>query len=320
MACTAAATTSSTTAISTRAIRSPVTRPNPNYLRITQYETEGHAWYSALLMSLERARRQWPRVRRVVYARQGDSRRRRVPVPGAGSAQSGGREVAGQQQSHASGRRPHELDRCPGGFQLAGILQYRSGSPWNVTTGRDNNRDTEQNDRPGSRHSRRRPVRSQHLLRRLHRPRRQPRAQRQHRAVVRHARRAPSKVFDDAAPEVRGVHRGVQRDQQGQLREPARATCGRRCSGPRRRFRAISGRSSSASASISKRGSRMTQGCPLAWRDHQVIVRSTSASAAALRNSCASSRGSGGAAAPPWRSRSRRPRAAPKPVWPSTVT
>ncbi len=36
--------------------RDPVTgtRPNPNYLRITQYETEGHAWYSALLMSLER--------------------------------------------------------------------------------------------------------------------------------------------------------------------------------------------------------------------------------------------------------------------------
>ena len=36
----------------------------------------------------------------------------------------------------------------PYGFQVAGILQYRSGSPWNVTTGRDNNLDTEQNDRP----------------------------------------------------------------------------------------------------------------------------------------------------------------------------
>src|SRR5688500_2487294 len=36
----------------------------------------------------------------------------------------------------------------PGGIQLASILQYRSGSPWNVTTGRDNNGDTEQNDRP----------------------------------------------------------------------------------------------------------------------------------------------------------------------------
>ena len=30
------------------------TRPNPNYLRITQYETEGNAWYQALLVSLER--------------------------------------------------------------------------------------------------------------------------------------------------------------------------------------------------------------------------------------------------------------------------
>ena len=147
-ASTAAATTSSTTAISTRAIRSPVTRPNPNYLRITQYETEGHAWYSALLMSLERRGAAGSRLRRVVHAGQGDSRRRRVPVPGAGSVESGGREVAGQQQPHAPGRRPHELARCPAGFQLAGIVQYRSGSPWNVTTGRDSNLDTEQNDRP----------------------------------------------------------------------------------------------------------------------------------------------------------------------------
>src|SRR5262245_14277602 len=36
--------------------RDPATgaRPNPNYLHITAYETEGHAWYSALLMSLDK--------------------------------------------------------------------------------------------------------------------------------------------------------------------------------------------------------------------------------------------------------------------------
>ena len=53
----------------------------------------------------------------------------------------------------ASNNRTHQLVgrmnwSLPGGFQVAGILQYRSGSPWNVTTGRDNNGDTEQNDRP----------------------------------------------------------------------------------------------------------------------------------------------------------------------------
>jgi hypothetical protein len=36
----------------------------------------------------------------------------------------------------------------PWDIQLAGLLQYRSGQPWNVTTGRDSNLDTEQNDRP----------------------------------------------------------------------------------------------------------------------------------------------------------------------------
>jgi hypothetical protein len=31
---------------------------------------------------------------------------------------------------------------------VAGLLSARSGQPWTVTTGRDNNGDTEQNDRP----------------------------------------------------------------------------------------------------------------------------------------------------------------------------
>jgi hypothetical protein len=53
----------------------------------------------------------------------------------------------------ASNNRTHQLVgrmnwALPGGIQIAGLVQYRSGSPWNVTTGRDNNGDTEQNDRP----------------------------------------------------------------------------------------------------------------------------------------------------------------------------
>lgn len=129
--------------------RDPVTgvRPNPRYLRITQYETEGNAWYSALLMSLER---------------------RGGKGPGFGVSYTLAkaiRDVEGflflaqdqlnpaAEKSLASNNRRHQLVGrmnwlAPGKVQLAGIVQYRSGSPWNVTTGRDSNGDTEQNDRP----------------------------------------------------------------------------------------------------------------------------------------------------------------------------
>ena len=129
--------------------RDPVTgqRPNPNYLRITQYETEGHAWYSALLMSIER-------------------RAGRGPTFGASYTLAKSiRDVEGflflaqdqlnpaAEKGLASNDRRHQLVthltwRLPGGVQVAGLFSVRSGTPWNVTTGRDNNLDTEQNDRP----------------------------------------------------------------------------------------------------------------------------------------------------------------------------
>jgi hypothetical protein len=129
--------------------RDPATglRPDPNFLRIIQYETEGQAWYSALLMSLER---------------------RGAKGPGFGvsyTLSKSIRDVEGflfiaqdqlnpaAEKSLASNNRTHQLVTrmnwaLPGGFQVAGLLQYRSGQPWNVTTGRDSNLDTEQNDRP----------------------------------------------------------------------------------------------------------------------------------------------------------------------------
>jgi hypothetical protein len=129
--------------------RDPVSglRPDPNFLRITQYETEGHAWYKALLMSLER---------------------RGAKGPGFGVSYTLSRTIRDVEgflflaqdqlnpaadKSLASNNRTHQLVgrmnwALPGGFQVAGIVQYRSGTPWNVTTGRDNNGDTEQNDRP----------------------------------------------------------------------------------------------------------------------------------------------------------------------------
>jgi hypothetical protein len=129
--------------------RNPATglRPDPNYLRITQYETEGQAWYSALLVSVER-------------------RGARGPAFGASyTLASAIRDVEGflflaqdqlnpaAEKALASNNRAHQLVahltwRIPGGIQVAGLFSARTGTPWNVTTGRDNNSDTEQNDRP----------------------------------------------------------------------------------------------------------------------------------------------------------------------------
>jgi Carboxypeptidase regulatory-like domain/TonB dependent receptor len=129
--------------------RDPATglRPDPRYLRVTQYETEGNAWYSALLMSLER---------------------RGAKGPGFGVSYTLSKTIRdvegflflaqdqlnpGAEKSLAGNNRTHQLVgrmnwALPGGIQIAGLVQYRSGSPWNVTTGRDNNGDTEFNDRP----------------------------------------------------------------------------------------------------------------------------------------------------------------------------
>src|SRR5687768_11064233 len=118
--------------------RDPVTgqRPDPRYLRITAYETEGNAWYSALLMSLER---------------------RGGRGPGFGVSYTLAkaiRDVEGflflaqdqlnpaAEKSLASNNRTHQVVArmnwmMPGGIQLASTLQYRSGSPRHVTTGPD---------------------------------------------------------------------------------------------------------------------------------------------------------------------------------------
>ncbi len=124
------------------------TRPNPNYLRITAYETEGEAWYKALLVSVEKRAAG------------------RGPTYGASyTLASAIRNVEGflflaqdqlnpdAEKGRASNNRRHQLVahvtwRVPWDIQIAGLFSARSGTPWNVTTGRDNNLDTEQNDRP----------------------------------------------------------------------------------------------------------------------------------------------------------------------------
>jgi hypothetical protein len=123
------------------------TRPDPNYLRITQYETEGEAWYSALLVGLER--------------RSSGG----VSFGASYTLASAIRDVEGflflaqdqlnpaAEKARASNNRRHQLVthftwRAPWDIQVAGLFSARSGTPWNVTTGRDSNLDTETNDRP----------------------------------------------------------------------------------------------------------------------------------------------------------------------------
>ena len=129
--------------------RDPATglRPDPNYLRITRSQTEGNSWYSALLVSLDRRASSGPGFG-VSYTRAKAIR----DVEGFLFLAQDQLNPAAE-KSLASNNRAHQLVGrfnwlMPGGFQLAGLVRSRSGSPWNVTTGRDSNLDTEQNDRP----------------------------------------------------------------------------------------------------------------------------------------------------------------------------
>ena len=128
----------------------PVTavRPNADFLRIIQYETTGNSWYNALLLGLEK--------------RMGAS------GPSFGASYTLADQVRDVEDFQSRG--PNSFDRAgekaladnhrrhqfvasltwplPAGFQIGTILQARSGLPWTVTTGTDNNRDTVFNDRP----------------------------------------------------------------------------------------------------------------------------------------------------------------------------
>src|SRR5207244_7619434 len=60
---------------------------------------------------------------------------------------------AGADKSRASNDRRHQVVvnfnwSLPAGFDIAGLASARSGLPWNVTTGVDNNKDKPNKDRP----------------------------------------------------------------------------------------------------------------------------------------------------------------------------
>lgn len=128
----------------------PVTkrRPDPSFLRVTQYQTTGNSWYNALLVGLERRRTEHGPSWGISYTL---SRQRRDVEDFGFQAQD--MNNRGAEKGPAGNNRRHQLVAnftwaLPGGFQIGALMQARSGLPWNVTTGIDNNGDTIINDRP----------------------------------------------------------------------------------------------------------------------------------------------------------------------------
>jgi carboxypeptidase family protein/TonB-dependent receptor-like protein len=122
-------------------------RPNADYLRVVQYQTTGRSWTNALLVALERRSGRGPSFN-VAYTLSKAER----DVEDFGFVPQDSYNAAAEKAAASNDRR-HQLVASmvwplPFGFQAAGLLQARSGLPWNVTTGSDNNGDQSVNDRP----------------------------------------------------------------------------------------------------------------------------------------------------------------------------
>lgn len=130
----------------------PVTglRPDPTMGRITQYSDYGHSWYSALLVGVEgrpgstvnwNVSYTWSKTMRDVEGFQFTAQDMRN---------------LDAEKALANNHRAHQFIAnvtyaMPWDFQLGLVAQARSGLPWTITTGVDNNRDTFTNpivDRP----------------------------------------------------------------------------------------------------------------------------------------------------------------------------
>jgi hypothetical protein len=130
--------------------RNPITglRPDPNVLNNRQYIADGNSWYSALLLGLERRSSGGPSFG-ISYTF-ADAMRDSEDFGFYPQDQNLPLSV---EKAPANTQRKHQVvanltSTLPGGFQVAALFQARSGQPWTVTTGRDNNSDTNSNDRP----------------------------------------------------------------------------------------------------------------------------------------------------------------------------
>jgi hypothetical protein len=122
-------------------------RPDPAFLRIVQYRTTGRSWTNSLLVALERRSGPGPQFN-VSYTLSDAVR----DVEDFGFVPQDSHNPDAE-KAPASNDRRHQVVASavwmlPYRVQLAGVVQARSGLPWNVTTGADNNADQSINDRP----------------------------------------------------------------------------------------------------------------------------------------------------------------------------
>lgn len=122
-------------------------RPDPAFLRVTQYQANGNSWYNALLLGLEKRSGRGPQIG-LSYTL---SKQTRDVEDFGFTAQDNFNRAA--EKGPASNDRRHQFVAnvvwpLPWSVQIGAFLQTRSALPWTVTTGIDNNRDSNINDRP----------------------------------------------------------------------------------------------------------------------------------------------------------------------------
>jgi outer membrane receptor protein involved in Fe transport len=120
----------------------PITgiRPDPNFIRVTEYQTTGNSWYNGLLLGLERRAARGPSFG-LSYTLSKQER----DVEDFGFIPQDNYNRAAE-KGPASNDRRHQfvanvVYALPYQFQIGMFLQARSALPFNVTTGVDNNRD-----------------------------------------------------------------------------------------------------------------------------------------------------------------------------------
>jgi hypothetical protein len=122
-------------------------RPDPNFQRITVVETLGNSWYTGLQVGVEKrmsARHTYSIAYTLSETERDTEDFNFFPVDNRDYAAERGR-ASNDARHRVSGALTLEI---PGGIQLGTLIAARSKQPYNVTTGADDNRDTQTNDRP----------------------------------------------------------------------------------------------------------------------------------------------------------------------------
>lgn len=122
-------------------------RPDPNFQRITVVQTLGRSWYTGLQVGVEK--RMSARHSYSVAYTLGETERDTedfnfFPVDNRDYAAERG--PANNDSRHRASAAFSVV--IPGGVHLAALVAARSKLPYNITTGADDNRDTQTNDRP----------------------------------------------------------------------------------------------------------------------------------------------------------------------------